>query len=335
MVCADCRAKRERSALTCGIISVTGADAVSFLHNQLTNSVEGLQAGDLRLAGYCSVKGRLLADFLVWRDHWAGVEGAEAVPRILLLVNRELLAPLQKRLSMYVLRAKAKLADASAEFAVLGLVDTSQTLPQKLPDNSRRMALAAGLQHIIGTASELPEVRAALLTTHQEAPAAAWEAHRIARGVPHLQLATQDKFVPQMVNFELLGGIDFKKGCFPGQEVVARSQYLGKMKRRSFLGSVGDDRDGGTDGGTDCGTDGSTVAALAGAPLFAVGGEEIGNVVNAVAAIGGGLAVLAELPTDAATEGAVALGRPDGPLLSFYALPYDIPVPAPMVRPKL
>ena len=298
----------------CGIISVTGVDAISFLHNQLTNSVEGLQAGEMRLAGYCSPKGRLLADIVLWRDDVESVESAEGVPRLLLLVNQELLPALQKRLTMFVLRAKAKLADASGEFAVFGCSNAPENLPEKLPENARRMALVAGLQHVVCPASAAESTRQALLATHAEAPGATWQALRIAQGVPHIHVATQDKFVPQMVNFELIGGVDFKKGCFPGQEVVARSQYLGKMKRRSFLAHV------------------NAAEVHAGAALFAAGGEEIGTVVNAVAA-NEGFNLLAELPTEQA-EGA-RLGAPDGPALNLRALPYDIPVPNPMVRPKL
>ncbi|MCC2974402.1 folate-binding protein YgfZ [Massilia sp. IC2-476] len=301
-----------------GIIAVAGDDAASFLHNQLTNDVEHLGLGEARLAGYCTPKGRLQATFLYWRD-------ADAV---YLQLPRTIQPPLQKRLTMFVLRAKAKLRDATDEApfaAVLGIGGgKGETALRRhvaqLPD-----AAYGKVDGQSGTVIRLADVfgapRYLWLTDAETATAAlpglagelalggnqAWQLASIHAGVPQVTAATQEQFVPQMVNLELLGGVNFKKGCYPGQEIVARSQYLGKLKRRTALATV------------------ANPAARAGDEVFSMldPGQPCGMVVNAAANGLGGADLLVEMKLDALGED-VRHGAAGGPQLSFQHMPYHL-----------
>ena len=215
-----------------GLLSCTGDDARSFLHAQLTSDVAGLDATHARRAGWCSAKGRLLATLLV-------------VPQFdgfLLQLARDLSPAVAKRLSMFILRAKVKLADVGAEWAQFGvwgagaaqrLADVGLEVPQDVLGCARgehgvvvRVAPARFL--VLVPAAE----SARLAQDLGDAGEAAWTLEEIRDGHPQVRLATQDQFVPQMVNLERLGAVDFKKGCYPGQEIVARAQYRGQLKRR-------------------------------------------------------------------------------------------------------
>ncbi|MEO8835275.1 MAG: folate-binding protein, partial [Caldimonas sp.] len=216
-----------------GVIRARGADAAKFLQGQLTNDVLGLAPQTARLAGFCSAKGRLQASFVVWR---AGAD------EFLLACPLDLLVPTLKRLSMFVLRAQCRLSDASAEIELVGLAgpaaaarvddDAIWSVREDGAARTIRLADAVGLARCLVAAppGSVPEVAAA--------PAlalATWHWLEVQSGIVTIDAATVDRFVPQMVNFELVGGIDFQKGCYPGQEVVARSQYRGSAKRRTFL----------------------------------------------------------------------------------------------------
>ena len=196
-----------------GLLSVSGADAREFLHAQLTNDILNLPPERAALAGWCSAKGRLLATFLV----------IPAPQGFLLQLARDLAPVVAKRLSLFVLRSKVKIADESdawAQFGLFGAPASSVTWEgdsASVPvDDSRALRLAPA------SAASLP------CTLDEEA----WYAAEIRAGRPLITAATQDQFVPQMVNLEILGGVDFRKGCYPGQEIVARAQYRGQVKRR-------------------------------------------------------------------------------------------------------
>ena len=216
-----------------GVIRATGADAATFLQGQLTNDVASLAESQARLAGFCSAKGRLQASFIVWRD------GPES---FLLVCSRDLLGSTLKRLSMFVLRAKCRLSDASEELALWGVVGASAMarLDDALPWQRRQH----GGQTVVRMPDAEGQVRALVAVTMADASSMAdapaldpdaWRWLDVRSGVVTIEAATVDRFVPQMVNFELVGGVDFKKGCYPGQEVVARSEYRGTTKRRTFL----------------------------------------------------------------------------------------------------
>ena len=206
----------QRARLTrYGLLSVTGADARAFLHAQLTNDIEHMTSDRAVIAGWCSAKGRLLATFLV----------IPAADGFLLQVARDLAAPVAKRLSMFILRAKAKLSDVSESWEQFGVWDAdlgtqgvawSGEVATVRVDDRRFLQLAPA-----GEIKETPN-----------AGEAEWSLQEIRAGRPFITAATQDQFVPQMVNLEAVGGVDFKKGCYPGQEIVARAQYRGQVKRR-------------------------------------------------------------------------------------------------------
>ena len=283
-----------------GVIRATGADSASFLQGQLTQDVQHLSSDEARLAGYCSAKGRLLASFVVWRA---------SADELLLACSADLLPATLKRLSMYVLRAKCKLSDASAELPLWGLAGSaaSGAAPWRCV-RGENAATRIGLPAADGVARALwagaePPVAPPL-------DEAAWRWLEVASGVPRLTAATVEQFVPQMVNLELVGGVNFQKGCYPGQEIVARSQYRGTLKRRAFLFS-------------------SPCSAEAGQELFhdADPAQPAGRVVNA-ASLGGGHRLLAEVKLAALGSGALHLGSVDGPRLDRLPMPYAVPLEA-------
>jgi len=206
----------QRARLTrYGLLSVTGTDARVFLHAQLTNDIEHLSADRAALAGWCSAKGRLLATFLV-------------VPRgddFLLQLSRDLAAPVTKRLSMFILRSKVKITDVSESWEQFGVWDANLAVTGvSWSGNVGTARVEDGRYLQLAPRGELTEPA--------NASEAQWALQEIRAGRPLITGATQDQFVPQMVNFEQLGGVDFKKGCYPGQEIVARAQYRGQVKRR-------------------------------------------------------------------------------------------------------
>ncbi|HYX64174.1 MAG TPA: folate-binding protein [Burkholderiales bacterium] len=201
-----------------GLLSVAGADARAFLHAQLTNDIEHLSAERAALAGWCSAKGRLLATFLV----------IPAPDGFLMQLARDLAAPVAKRLSMFVLRSKVRITDASEAWVQFGVWDANYEQPEvSWTGNRARVRVAERRFLELAPAGEPVEAASA--------DEAQWTRQEIHAGRPLISAATQDQFVPQMVNFEQLGGVDFKKGCYPGQEIVARAQYRGQVKRRMVL----------------------------------------------------------------------------------------------------
>jgi tRNA-modifying protein YgfZ len=299
-----------------GLISAIGEDAASFLHNQLTNDVEHLGAQDARLAGYCSPKGRLLASMLIWKTGDA----------IMLQVPRQIQPAIQKRLQMFVLRAKVKLTDVSGERPILGLagpraLDELKAHFPQLPDAPfRKTESAAGTLIRVADVDGMPRYQwiASDNTAYDAWPAlskalppagpALWRLSEIRAGVARITPATQEKFVPQMINFELIGGVNFKKGCYPGQEIVARTQYLGKLKRRALLASI------------------PTTNVAAGDEVFSSAdpGQPCGMIVNAETSGVNQAECLVEMKTAALDEGSVHLGSAEGPVLSFHSLPYSL-----------
>jgi folate-binding protein YgfZ len=293
-----------------GLIRAEGADAASFLHTQLTQDVAGLDAHAARLAGYCSAKGRLLASFVVWRPAPDTVE---------LACSADLLPAVLKRLSMFVLRARCRLNDAGAGQRLLGLAGASARAwaGAHWPGAPWRVT-----QTPAGRLTRLPDVagtpRALLVQPADAAPPAlpalapaAWQALEVASAVPRIVAATVERFVPQMVNLELVGGVSFQKGCYPGQEVVARSQYRGTVKRRAFLLRA--------DAPVEPGQD-----------VYAADDPDqpAGTVVNAAAlpAPGHGQLALVELKLAALAQ-PLRLGSPAGAPLARMAMPYAVGEP--------
>ncbi len=293
-----------------GLLSVTGADARAFLHAQLSNDVEHLPADSTRRAGYCSAKGRLLASLLV-------IPNGDG---FLLQLSQDLAAPIAKRLTMYVLRSKVKIATVTDEWAQLGVWGPDAN-PALLSVGFKVPTALMGVEHSDkGSVARIDETRFLVLAPAETAellqkhfvPAAPelWTLADLRAGVPLVTLPTQDQFVPQMANFELVGGVDFKKGCYPGQEIVARTQYLGKLKRRMYRGEI--------DGPV-------STAPQAGQDLFGAEPQAIGTIVNAAPRETGGFEFLAVIQSATVEQGeAIHLGTHDGPAARIASLPYPL-----------
>jgi folate-binding protein YgfZ len=289
-----------------GVIRARGDDAASFLHGQLSSDVAHLDPSHARLAGYCSAKGRLLASFIVWR----AIDGD-----ILLSCSADLLEATLKRLRMFVLRAKCVLSDASTELPLFGLCGPlgtawlAELAPGEAWEKRERLAAirlpdAAGCARYLCAGPVAPPL--------PSLPLEAWRWLEVESAVARIEQATVEQFVPQMLNYELLGGVDFKKGCYPGQEVVARSQYRGSIKRRSFLFET-------------------DAKAHAGDDVFHSDdpAQPAGTVANAAPQLdgqGSGSVALVEIKLAALEGGDLHLGAPDGPLLRRVALPYELPI---------
>ena len=288
-----------------GLLSCTGDEAREFLHAQLTSDVAGLGTDAARRAGWCSAKGRLLATFLVI-PHGSG---------FLLQLSRDLAAPVAKRLAMFILRAKVKLADVSSEWTQLGIWGRSaaerlDALGLQAPVADLGVAhgadgvvvrLAAQRFQVAVPAARRQQVLGALTGEGGEA----WTLEEIRAGWPMVVLATQDLFVPQMVSLERLGAVDFKKGCYPGQEIVARTQYRGVLKRRMVRARV-------------------AAPAAPAAEVFAgdAPGQASGSVVNAAPLPEGGSELLAVVQISSIeSSSALCLGAPNGPRLELLPLP--------------
>jgi hypothetical protein len=274
-----------------GVLGVTGAEARAFLHGQLTNDVEHLAPGRACRAGWCSAKGRLLATLLVV-PHQGGY---------LLQLSRDLAPAVAKRLSMFVLRAKVRITDESDawrqygiwgaqpenRFSELGTIVPTADLD--ISRNDRWTAIRVGQGRFIVFGKEPLEA---------DAPEEDWSLEEIRAGRPHVTQATQDQFVPQMVNFDRIGAVDFRKGCYPGQEIVARAQYRGQVKRR--MARIR-----------------SNVPLRPAQEIFS-GTEPVGAVVNAA-----GHEALAVLQVSTLEEKAAIRTR-DGAALDVLPLPYPI-----------
>ena len=291
-----------------GVIRVAGADAANFLQGQLTQDVALMSLDEARLAAFCNAKGRMQASFIVVK---------RSQNDILLVCSRDILAATQKRLSMFVMRAKAVLTDASADFSLFGLLGDAIKKIASSPDET----YAAATFDDISVISLYPGAgcpRALWLApagTPQPAgetlAAGLWAWFEVQSGIAMITQPIFEAFVPQMLNYESVGGVNFKKGCYPGQEIVARSQFRGTLKRRAYLlhsdaelASVGQEVFHASDAEQPCGM----VAAWANNP-------------------NGGLDLLVSMQTAAAADAGDAkltLGSSEGAALCLLALPYAL-----------
>ena len=287
-----------------GVIQITGADAASFIHGQLSNDFVLLPDGGARLAALCTAKGRMQASFIGIRANSSDIR---------LVCSRDLLAPTLKRLSMFVLRAKATLRDASEGFALWGLRGQAcLSMPHNTPWAFARVgnadlvqlypACGQARQLWMGPGGEAPPP-AALLDAQQ------WALGEVLSGVATVSAAVVEAFVPQMLNYESVDGVSFKKGCYPGQEIVARSQFRGTLKRRAYI-LVGD----------------AQTSLAPGQALFSSLDAEqaCGIVVQIAQAPTGQQFCIASLQTEAAAQGFLHAGSAQGPALHIVPLPYAL-----------
>ena len=296
-----------------GLIVFAGVDAQSFLHGQLSCDVNGLAAGDATFGSYNTPKGRMLATFLLWR----------AQDGFMMLLPLELCEPVRRRLAMFVLRSKVTAQDATGRYSIAGVIGAAATgqvadALGEVPSAPLKATFPAGVQIVrldmkrcivLLDRTDRPDA-AALLSQLPHLPPAAWTLADIRAGIPYLTPATQDQFVPQMANLDLIGGVSFNKGCYPGQEIVARTHYLGRLKQRMYLAKVD-----------------APENVQPGAKLFSpvTGEQATGMVVNAAPAPEGGELALAVMHIDSFKGRDVHVNSPDGPKLEFLDLPYSIP----------
>lgn len=315
---SEVRAAAQGTALVplthLGLIRATGEEAATFLHSLFSNDVKQLSAASAQWNSFNSAKGRMLANMLIWR------QGAD----YLLALSADIHPAILRKLGMYVLRSKVKLTDATQAPVLLGvsgpgaeslLLGQLPALPAgamecapvdggeviRLPDGSFVIAVAPALASTLFT--RLREGGAIPAGT------AAWEAAQIRAGLPLLTQPVQEEFVPQMLNFEILGGVSFTKGCYPGQEVVARTRYLGKIKKRMYRVHLP-----------------VSEAPLPGTDLFApeFGDQSAGKLVNVAPAAEAGFDALVVLQNSSVEAGEVHLASPTGPRVDFLELPYAL-----------
>ena len=297
-----------------GLIAVRGPDAITFLHAQLTSDVAGLPPLRTQYSGYCTPKGRVLATFLLWRTD----------DEVTLVLPESLGAELQTRLARYVLRSRVQLSASTEALRLFGVwgsdaPDTLRQIVGKLPQTAHELVVAAAMRVarvpgdrfiLAATAEEAEHVRDALRSRMPEESEIAWLQCEIEAGVPRIVRKTQDQYVPQMLNFDLIGAVSYTKGCYPGQEIVARMHYLGRLKQRMYRIYVS---------GPD--------APAAGDALYSAefGHEQASGGILYAAPSGGGHDALAVIQTSSARSGALRWKAPDGPAVQLKPLPYEIP----------
>ena len=285
-----------------GVIRVEGEDAAKFLQGQLTQDFVLLGPSQARLAAFCSAKGRMQASFI----------GLQRLPtEILLVCSRDILAPTLKRLSMFVLRAKARLTDATADFGLFGLCGQAlDRLPATLNEPWSKADI--GQAQVVRLYPADGQPRALLLApagqiapVGETLPIGLWHWSEVRSAVATITAPIVEAFVPQMLNYESVGGVNFKKGCYPGQEVVARSQFRGTLKRRAFLAHCEGE-------------------LAAGQEVFHEADPEqpCGTVAQAAPAPSGGWDAIVSLQIAATGQGRLAAGSAAGPALSLLPLPY-------------
>ena len=298
-----------------GLLQIDGPDATTFLQGQVTNDVSQLSGSNSHYAGYCTAKGRLLALFLVFAHH----------NYLRLQLNSALTESVMKRLKMYVLRSKVSINDVSDSIIRLGLTGKHSTEALQQLFTSAPQQPYELISHENATLLRLPNAMAnstpryEIFTTPEHAQAiwlqlkqgavpagaASWEWLEIQAGIPDIEPATQEAFVPQMVNLDALGGINFKKGCYTGQEIVARTHYLGKVKRRTQLAHIA-----------------ASKAPKPGDDIFSVDGNEpVGKLVRVATAPQGGFDMLAEIRLESLAAGRVRWNSSE---LEFSELPYSL-----------
>lgn len=293
-----------------GLLQLSGADAFTFLQGQVTNDVKQLNGQLAHYSGYCSPKGRLLALFLAFahQDH------------IHLQLPLELATAIAKRLKMYVMRSKVEVEDVSESIIKFGLSGANAvellgkafaSVPQHdfelvTHENATLIKLPGAKPRfqIFTNSANAPDIWNQLVPNAKTVESSYWDLLEIQAGIPEIYAKTQEEFVPQMVNLDLLNGINFKKGCYTGQEIVARTHYLGTVKRRTQLAHVDGD-----------------IAPNAGDDILSSNGDAVGKVVRCAPACNGGYDLLAEARLESLEAGQLSV---NGKVLHLLQLPYEL-----------
>jgi tRNA-modifying protein YgfZ len=291
-----------------GLIAVSGDDALTFLQGQFTNDIKLVQEA-AQFTGYCTAKGRLLALFYAFSINEI----------IYLQCPRTLIPELVKRLRMFVMRSKVVVEDVSEQFVILGLASADsaahiQHLPLHAHQSSQtpfgtliRLPDSHGKQRaqLIIAIAQAEQAWTTLAATFNPTDSQQWDTLEIQAGIPQVYKATQEQFVPQMVNLDALNGINFKKGCYTGQEIVARTHYLGKVKRRTLLATLPD----------------TAIAPQVGDPVLDTKQQEAGQLVRIAPNRQGGWSLLVECRLEAQSAGSIYWQEYE---LGFSELPYTL-----------
>jgi hypothetical protein len=293
-----------------GLLEISGEDALTFLQGQVTNDAKLLTGNHAHYTGYCSAKGRLLALFFAFTYN----------NQLYLELNNKLIEPIAKRLKMYVLRAKVNINNVSDSTVRVGL--SGHKIPDlltqffaKIPQSAFESASAVNITlirlpgetprfEIICDTDRAKEIWQTLKKHCKPVGKPCWEWLEIQAGIPDIYPNTQEEFVPQMVNLDLLEAINFKKGCYTGQEIVARTHYLGKVKRRTHLAHIN-----------------TSTPPQAGDDIVNLSGEVIGKIVRSAPAPSDGYDVLAEVRLESLENGTVNW---QGIELKINQLPYKL-----------
>ena len=320
------------------VFEVAGADALSFLQGQITNDISSLGPEQAKLAGYCTAQGRLLATMVM-----AALPETPA-SALIGLMRQDILAAVLKRLSMFVLRAKVKLNTSAYRVVGVSVAATealalSQALGHTLPHTPWQLTAATTGLWICAPSAAQQSGTASLrwwwLASEAHAQTCQglalptvlgtleqWHCQDISAGLPWIEAATQDLLIPQTLNLDLIEGVSFIKGCYPGQEIVARSHYRGTVKRRMHLGKI---------------ESAQALSLKAGADIFDAQGSEqaCGRVINIASPVGqpadgashsgdtGTAYLLFETTFDALEHNALHLGARDGAPITLLSLPYS------------
>ncbi|MES2585217.1 MAG: folate-binding protein [Pseudomonadota bacterium] len=287
-----------------GIIKIEGEEAAKFIHGQLTHDFSLLDLHTARLAAFCSAKGRMQASFIGFK---------RSATEILLVCSLDILPATLKRLSMFVMRAKAKLSDASAEYTIWGLLgDATKPIADKSYLAWAKVDIDSSTLVNLYPADGVPrQLWIAPIGTPapqgQPLPEAVWLWSEVRSGVATITAPVVEAFVPQMLNYESIGGVNFKKGCYPGQEVVARSQFRGTLKRRAFVVHA-------------------DAPMAAGDEVFAEedDSQPVATVVQAATAPQGGFDAIVSAQLSAVEKGPLHLVSSQGPTLQIFPLPYAL-----------
>lgn len=288
------------------LLAITGDDARSFLHGQFTSDVEALASGEAQWSGWCTPKGRLVATFLLARR----AEG------FLILLPAEIAVAFAKRLAMFVLRSKVKIADVSESFARLGITGEdapSQIMarwgetpaPMRCTEKDGSVCIALDEHRFVAIVAR-SSADPWLDGLEKRASRDEWDWAVIQSGVPIIVAATQEAFVPQMANLDLVGAVSFKKGCYPGQEIVARTQYRGTLKRRMALVHVA---------GLERPQPGQSVYS----EMF--GDQAAGTIVNGAPSPTGGFDALVVAQVESLQREDLRWNAPDGPRMEILQQP--------------
>ena len=295
-----------------GLLEISGADADIFLQGQLSNDVLMLNGSNAHYSAYCNPKGRMLALFLAFAHY----------DHLHLQFNRELLEPIMKRLKMYVMRSKVEIKDASDSIIKFGIngPEATQMLASsfaKIPavdyelvslDNGAILKLPSvngnARFEIFTDAIYAPMIWEALKNNSKVVEKPHWDWLEIQAGIPDITLKTQEQFVPQMLNLDILNAINFKKGCYTGQEIVARTHYLGAVKRRTYLASIQ-----------------SASAPQAGDKVLDATQNEVGQIVRVAPNLQGNFDALIEIRIDAKEAGNLTCLDNS---ITFKSLPYAL-----------